>query len=29
VGICGAATTAILGYVENKAMPWRRERAAS
>jgi taurine transport system permease protein len=28
VGICGAATTALLGYVESKAMPWRRERAA-
>jgi taurine transport system permease protein len=28
VGICGATTTAILGYFESKAMPWRRERAA-
>ncbi len=28
VGICGALTTALLGYVEKKAMPWRRERAA-
>ncbi|NJM43469.1 MAG: ABC transporter permease [Brachymonas sp.] len=27
VGICGATTTALLGYVESKAMPWRRERA--
>ncbi len=25
VGICGAATTALLGYFETKAMPWRRE----
>jgi taurine transport system permease protein len=29
VGICGAVTTAILGHVENRAMPWRRERAAA
>jgi taurine transport system permease protein len=29
VGVCGAITTAILGYFENKAMPWRKERAAS
>jgi NitT/TauT family transport system permease protein/taurine transport system permease protein len=29
VGICGAITTAALGYLESKAMPWRRERAAS
>ena len=29
VGICGAVTTAALGYLESKAMPWRRERAAS
>jgi taurine transport system permease protein len=29
VGVCGAITTAILGYLENKAMPWRKERAAS
>ncbi len=28
VGICGATTTAILGYVEIKVMPWRRQRAA-
>ncbi len=28
VGICGALSTALLGYVESKAMPWRRERAA-
>ena len=28
VGICGAITTAALGYLESKAMPWRRERAA-
>lgn len=28
VGICGAVSTALLGYVETKAMPWRRERAA-
>jgi taurine transport system permease protein len=27
VAICGAATTAILTQLENKAMPWRRERA--
>jgi taurine transport system permease protein len=29
VGLCGAITTAMLGYIEGKAMPWRRERAAS
>lgn len=29
VGLCGAITTAILGYIEGKAMPWRRERASS
>ncbi len=28
VGICGATTTAILGFVEIKAMPWRRQRVA-
>lgn len=28
VGICGAATTGLLGYVENRAMPWRKERGA-
>jgi taurine transport system permease protein len=28
VGICGAATTWLLGQVENRAMPWRHERAA-
>jgi taurine transport system permease protein len=25
VAICGASTTALLGYVEGKAMPWKRE----
>jgi taurine transport system permease protein len=29
VGICGGITTAVLGYIESKAMPWRRERAVS
>ena len=29
VGLSGAVTTAILGYIESKAMPWRRERASS
>lgn len=29
VGVCGATTTALLGYLERKAMPWRRERGAS
>ena len=29
VGLCGAITTAILGYIEGKAMPWRRERASA
>jgi NitT/TauT family transport system permease protein/taurine transport system permease protein len=29
VGLCGAITTAMLGYIEGKAMPWRRERATS
>lgn len=28
VGICGAVTTAILGHIESRAMPWRRERVA-
>jgi taurine transport system permease protein len=28
VGICGAATTALLGYVEERAMPWRKGRVA-
>jgi taurine transport system permease protein len=27
VAVCGAATTAILGALEARAMPWRRERA--
>lgn len=29
VGICGAITTTALGYIEGRAMPWRRERVAS
>jgi taurine transport system permease protein len=29
VGVCGAITTAILGYIESKAMPWRRQRVAA
>jgi taurine transport system permease protein len=29
VAICGAVTTALLGQVENRAMPWRRERAVA
>jgi taurine transport system permease protein len=29
VAICGAATTALLGYVEGKAMPWKREALAA
>ncbi|MGL4231327.1 MAG: ABC transporter permease [Casimicrobium sp.] len=27
VGLCGAATTWLLGQVESRAMPWRQERA--
>ena len=29
VGLCGAATTALLGLAERRAMPWRRERGAA
>ena len=29
VAICGATTTAILGSIESKSMPWRRERVAA
>ncbi|MBS7806721.1 ABC transporter permease [Variovorax sp. PCZ-1] len=29
VGICGAVTTAILGKIESRAMPWRRERSVA
>lgn len=29
VGLCGAITTALLGYAESKAMPWRRERVVA
>jgi ABC-type nitrate/sulfonate/bicarbonate transport system permease component len=29
VAICGATTTAILGFIESKSMPWRRERVAA
>lgn len=29
VAICGALSTALLGYAESKAMPWRRERFAA
>lgn len=28
VAMCGALSTALLGYAESKAMPWRRERFA-
>ena len=29
VGICGAATTWLLGQLENRAMPWRKGRVAA
>jgi taurine transport system permease protein len=29
VAICGAATTALLGHIESKAMPWKREALAA
>jgi len=29
VGICGAATTWLLGLLEERAMPWRKGRVAA
>jgi NitT/TauT family transport system permease protein/taurine transport system permease protein len=29
VGICGAATTWLLGFFEGRVMPWRNERSAA
>jgi NitT/TauT family transport system permease protein/taurine transport system permease protein len=29
VGVCGASTTAMLGYLESRAMPWRKGRGVA